>query len=109
VDPLKPGHRKILAIFLVDPTITIPSTTDVPPQQAEWASEALLAAKDDPASLVSRLPPELCHEIANSFPDTVMTRKEAEAIRAALMLERTQFVQAHNDEVVSAPFNMCEH
>ncbi|GAA1980205.1 DUF4246 domain-containing protein [Catenulispora subtropica] len=32
-DPTRPGHRKILAFFLVDPTVTIVSTSDVPPQQ----------------------------------------------------------------------------
>ncbi|HET9383241.1 MAG TPA: DUF4246 domain-containing protein [Streptomyces sp.] len=32
-DPTRPGHRKILAFFLVDPSETIVSTSDVPPQQ----------------------------------------------------------------------------
>lgn len=32
-DPTRPGHRKILAFFLVDPAVTITSTSDVPPQQ----------------------------------------------------------------------------
>ncbi|WP_372460251.1 DUF4246 domain-containing protein [Nocardia coffeae] len=32
-DPTRPGHRKILAFFLVDPSTPIPSTSDVPPQQ----------------------------------------------------------------------------
>ncbi|MFE3544665.1 DUF4246 domain-containing protein [Nocardia sp. NPDC059177] len=35
-DPTRPGHRKILAFFLVDPTVTITSTSDIPPQQP-WA------------------------------------------------------------------------
>ncbi|MYW04941.1 DUF4246 domain-containing protein [Streptomyces sp. SID3343] len=32
-DPTRPGHRKILAFFLVDPSEQIVSTSDVPPQQ----------------------------------------------------------------------------
>ncbi|WP_329416506.1 DUF4246 domain-containing protein [Streptomyces sp. NBC_00704] len=32
-DPTRPGHRKILAFFLVDPSERIVSTSDVPPQQ----------------------------------------------------------------------------
>jgi hypothetical protein len=32
-DPSRPGHRKILVFFLVDPSMTIISTSDVPPQQ----------------------------------------------------------------------------
>lgn len=35
-DPSRPGHRKILAFFLVDPSVTIVSTADVPPQQ-HWS------------------------------------------------------------------------
>jgi hypothetical protein len=36
-DPDRPGHRKILAFFLVDPSQTIVSTSDVPPQQP-WSA-----------------------------------------------------------------------
>jgi hypothetical protein len=32
-DPSRPGHRKILAFFLVDPSERIVSASDVPPQQ----------------------------------------------------------------------------
>ncbi|MFJ3668201.1 DUF4246 domain-containing protein [Streptomyces sp. NPDC090106] len=32
-DPTRPGHRKILAFFLVDPSTPIVSTSDIPPQQ----------------------------------------------------------------------------
>ncbi|WP_344497329.1 DUF4246 domain-containing protein [Streptomyces enissocaesilis] len=32
-DPTRPGYRKILAFFLVDPSENIVSTSDVPPQQ----------------------------------------------------------------------------
>lgn len=32
-DPSRPGHRKILVFFLADPSVTIISTSDVPPQQ----------------------------------------------------------------------------
>nr|WBO80084.1 DUF4246 domain-containing protein [Streptomyces sp. SBE_14.2] len=32
-DPTRPGHRKILAFFLLDPSRKIVSTSDVPPQQ----------------------------------------------------------------------------
>jgi hypothetical protein len=35
-DPSRPEHRKILAFFLVDPSVTIVSTSDVPPQQ-HWS------------------------------------------------------------------------
>ncbi|MGZ3097032.1 DUF4246 domain-containing protein [Streptomyces sp. H62] len=40
-DPTRPGHRKILAFFLVDPSATIVSTSDVPPQQP-WADTSTM-------------------------------------------------------------------
>jgi len=42
VDKTKPGFRKILVFFLVDPNIRIPSTTDVSPQQADWIKPVIL-------------------------------------------------------------------
>ncbi|KAK1963126.1 hypothetical protein LY78DRAFT_561749, partial [Colletotrichum sublineola] len=35
-DPTKPGHRKFLTLYLVDPRVKILSTANVPPQQADW-------------------------------------------------------------------------
>ncbi|WP_345528892.1 DUF4246 domain-containing protein [Streptomyces showdoensis] len=40
-DPTRPGHRKILAFFLVDPSQRIVSTADVPPQQP-WAESSTM-------------------------------------------------------------------
>ncbi|MFF8828501.1 DUF4246 domain-containing protein [Streptomyces sp. NPDC015131] len=47
-DPTRPGHRKILAFFLVDPSRRIVSTSDVPPQQpwAETSTMTLEQAKE---------------------------------------------------------------
>ncbi|MEV6769012.1 DUF4246 domain-containing protein [Nocardia sp. NPDC051030] len=40
-DPDRPGHRKILAFFLVDPSTTIVSTSDIPPQQP-WSETSTM-------------------------------------------------------------------
>ncbi|MDQ0585727.1 hypothetical protein QF030_007905 [Streptomyces rishiriensis] len=40
-DPARPGHRKILAFFLVDPSEKIVSTSDVPPQQP-WSDTSTM-------------------------------------------------------------------
>ncbi|WP_433519941.1 DUF4246 domain-containing protein [Nonomuraea sp. CA-143628] len=40
-DPTRPGYRKILAFFLVDPSVTIVSTSDVPPQQP-WSATSTM-------------------------------------------------------------------
>ncbi|KAJ7367576.1 hypothetical protein DFH08DRAFT_760827 [Mycena albidolilacea] len=109
LDPTKPGHRKILAIFLVDPSIApIPSATNIPPQQADWTFDALEDTRNDPDSLFSRLPPEPSNLIHENLPRTFMTRDEAEDYRLKLMEERTGFTQDHREEL-SYSFNMCEH
>ncbi|KAJ1303055.1 hypothetical protein OPQ81_011256 [Rhizoctonia solani] len=106
-DKSKPGHRKIVALFLVDPAIHRPSTTIVPPQQKEWrvsgitTNPALKAAFD-------KLAPEIIDRI-DSFADGVMTRAEAEAYRLELMDERKAFVQKNDQAFFMAPFDMCEH
>ncbi|KAG8892408.1 hypothetical protein FRC00_012128 [Tulasnella sp. 408] len=40
IDPTKPGYHKLIALHLVDPENHIPSTTDIPPQQAHWPQTA---------------------------------------------------------------------
>ncbi|KAF8198394.1 hypothetical protein K438DRAFT_1824332 [Mycena galopus ATCC 62051] len=108
-DPSKPGHRKILAIFLVDPTKDpVVSATDVPPQQADWTAEAFEDACRRPASVLGALPQELRDLVKDYFPETVMTLTEAHAYRLELMKERTANVEAHSGEYVQT-FNMCEH
>ncbi|QNP61497.1 DUF4246 domain-containing protein [Streptomyces genisteinicus] len=44
-DPGRPGHRKILAFFLVDPSRRIVSTSDVPPQQPWSATSTMTLAQ----------------------------------------------------------------
>ncbi|NKI44632.1 DUF4246 domain-containing protein [Streptomyces physcomitrii] len=44
-DPTRPGHRKILAFFLVDPSKKIVSTSDVPPQQP-WSETSTMTREE---------------------------------------------------------------
>ena len=92
-DPTKPGHRRILVFFLVDPTRKIPSATNVAPQQHEWATEAMHAAGQN--SAFAKLPLELLTMISNEN-EGAMTRLEAEEYREKLMSERTIFVEENN-------------
>ena len=93
-DPTRPGHRKILVFFLVDPTQRIPSATDVAPQQREWVAGAMQGA--GPNSVFAKLPTELLTMISEENDET-MTRLEAEKYREELMAERTVFVEINND------------
>ncbi|KAF7301075.1 hypothetical protein MIND_00671500 [Mycena indigotica] len=112
-DPTRPGHRKILAVFLVDPSIKpVPSATTVPPQQSKWALRALLEAQQDPRSLVSRLPLELIQAISAELEQVeggrYLGRREAHEVRTRLMAERKVFLKAR-EGTAALSFNMCEH
>ena len=85
VNSFKPGHRKILVFFLVDPTQRILSTANVPPQQASW-----FAGPQMP-------------------PSSVMTLKEAEQYREDLMKERKFFIKENTEKFFERPFSLCEH
>ena len=89
-DLTKPGYRKILVFFLVDPTQKIFSTTDVAPQQREWITEAMRGAGQN--SAFAKLPLEILTMISN-VNDGAMTRLEAEKYREKLMSERVVSVE----------------
>ncbi|KDN34735.1 hypothetical protein RSAG8_12177, partial [Rhizoctonia solani AG-8 WAC10335] len=106
-DKSKPGHRKIVALFLVDPVIRRPSTTTVPPQQAEWRASGISANPVLKAAF-DKLSPEIIDHIGSMVEGT-MTREEAEAYRLELMDERKAFVQKNDEAFFMVPFDMCEH
>ncbi|KAL1669844.1 hypothetical protein GGF50DRAFT_109909 [Schizophyllum commune] len=114
-DPTKPGVRKILALFLVDSTRPVPSATEIAPQQKDWVQEALYGAQLSPTNRLSTLPTELITTIEADLTPMLMSREEAEAVRAELMEERS-VKRDEEGEVVegegtlfSGGFNMCEH
>ena len=89
-DPTKPGHRKALVFFLVDPTQRILSATEVAPQQCEWITNAMYSAGQN--SAFGKLPFELLMMISNAN-DVAMTRSEAEKYRKRLVSERARSVK----------------
>ena len=92
VDPTKPGHRRFIALWLVDPFVPIISTANVPPQQAEWGEGGATAN------------PEL--EPDDEWP---MTREEALKHREALMAERSVLENKNRDEWLRYCYDFCEH
>ncbi|KAH7303788.1 hypothetical protein B0J17DRAFT_218640 [Rhizoctonia solani] len=103
-DKSKPGHRKIVALFLVDPAISRPSTTIVPPQQKEWRASGISANPVLKAAF-NKLSPEIIDHI-DSMIEGTMTRAEAEAYRLELMDERKAFVTRNNKAFFTVPFNI---
>jgi hypothetical protein len=104
-DPTKPGHRKILALFLIDPFQRIISTANVPPQQREWWSEALCNI----GGRLNTLPPELKEHVLNDVEDFPITLTEAKKLREELMQERGAFVDDVNQMYSEEEFTFCEH
>ena len=98
-DVTKPGHRKILVFFLVDPTQKVLSATDVAPQQRDWVTGAMRDAGQN--SAFAKLPIELIKMISNEN-GVAMTRSEAEKYREELMSERVVCVKENNWAYFSA-------
>ena len=97
-DPTKPGHRRILVFFLVDPTQRVLSATDVAPQQRGWITKIMGGPSQNSALFELLTVPTYF-----SFPCTgprplafhqeEVTRLEAEKYRQELMSERVVFVE----------------
>lgn len=90
VDSSRPGHRKIVPLFLVDPSLRIPSATDIPPEQMHMYEDALLRG-DDNGLFGKKLPAELRDVVAEKLQTAAgkMSRDEAEDVRERFMTERT--------------------
>ncbi|KAI3578651.1 hypothetical protein IWW34DRAFT_737870 [Fusarium oxysporum f. sp. albedinis] len=99
VDRTKPGHRKILALFLVDPAISIISTSNVPPQQKYWWDQHRLQNGEC-------LPDSSNEKV--SLVDWPMGLEEAKELRLQLMDERT-WMQEQEQDGVREEWNFCEH
>lgn len=101
-DRSRPGHRKILALFLVDPHQRIISTANVPPQRNDWWAEEIAKGR------VGELPAELTEMITMNVDDWPMGMEEAKDLREELMSERTA-TEAKFDDHVFEKLNFCEH
>ncbi|KAF9530887.1 hypothetical protein CPB83DRAFT_787442 [Crepidotus variabilis] len=113
-DPSKPGHRKILALFLVDPHFRILSTANVPPQQKDWWRERVMrdaaTATGGVSKSLNRLPPELRRLVFDNVQeDFPIGLDEAKAIREELMEERKVYHLSQDKIFKSNEFSLCEH
>jgi hypothetical protein len=104
-DRSKPGHRKILALFLVDPNIRIISTANIPCQQRNWWSEHIQREKGG----ISDLPVELQDHVFGQVEDFPPSLQEAKELRLELMEERKDFVVRSDKEFQQHTFSLCEH
>ena len=103
-DRTRAGHRKILALFLVDPYIPILSTANVPPQQREWWGQKL---QDD--HVFRPLPRELADRVLDNVSDFPISLQEAKDIRLDVIAERKAHVEDVNEVLQAPTFSFCEH
>lgn len=97
VDHRKPGHRKVLSLFLVDPNIRVISTANVPCQEKEVWEEALI--RDD--GPLSKFPMELRRLVTESSKSFPISREEAEEIRGRVQEERRRYDEAYDGHIQS--------
>ena len=83
IDTKKPGYRKILVFFLVNPTFRILSTSNVTPQQKDF-------------------------QISNK-ENTYMKYDDAIKHREELMKERKFMIQENTTQFYEREFSLCEH
>jgi len=101
-DPSKPGHRKIVALFLVDPATPVISTANVPPQQQHWETTTTdaLSSRGLPVE-ISQL---ITRQLSCPYP-----LEEALKIREQLIDERKSLDTATNQTLEYGDWNFCEH
>ncbi|KIW04027.1 uncharacterized protein PV09_04850 [Verruconis gallopava] len=103
-DETKPGHRKLLAMFLVDPHIPVLSTANVPPQQKDWWAQEVKKVAP-----FSSLPQEIFDNIIDMVEGFPLGYDEQCEIRDKLMGERGMMVDQLNDALAQETFFFCEH
>jgi hypothetical protein len=101
LDKSKPGHRKILALFLVDPNLHIISTSSVPPQSQDWWSDVVRERGG-----IGGLSNDLVDRVAAMF-DFPMSMEKAKSLRLELMEERKVFETRALANFEDEKFSLC--
>lgn len=100
VDKTRPGHRRFLVLWLVDPHYRICSTRNVPPQQESWWRGVGANPESGPGAAEGT-------NSRSEGPEGLMSLEEAKRLRLELMAERTRSLQ--DMERSSECYNFCEH
>ncbi|KAF2433014.1 hypothetical protein EJ08DRAFT_695046 [Tothia fuscella] len=103
-DATRPGHRKILAMFLVDPHVRVLSTKNVPPQRKDWWAEEVRKL-----GRFAELPRELFDRIIEGVEGFPLGWDEALVVREKLMEERGAMIERFNEQMEEDTFSFCEH
>jgi len=95
-DATQPGHRKILAMFLVNPHRPILSSAHVPPQRRDWWAEEVRAngGLDKLPAEIFDLAVDMVDEFPISWEKALEIRKELMDERGTLNNSLTEYIQA---------------
>lgn len=99
-DESRPGHRKILAMFLVDPHRPMLSSATVPPQRRDWWADEVRAAGGLPMLQAELF--DLTVDLIDDFP---MSQEQADQIRLDLMEQRGMFTDTLNEAYEQVRWN----
>ncbi|RTE78942.1 hypothetical protein BHE90_006536 [Fusarium euwallaceae] len=135
-DKTKPGHRRFIALWLVDPLTRVINTGNVPPQQQSWWMDSAFGnlgnknAEKVPQAIAELildktpshpgleaaakrgepLPAELMEMVRENVGDTVpMSLQEAKEHRLKLMETRSAFQKVARNQWQNVGYNFCEH
>jgi hypothetical protein len=102
IDPTKPGHRRFVALWLIDPTKRVINTANVPPQQLSWYNESLLGDTHEARkAALAKLPAEIVTLLQENGVATTGPAGDVEITgNASLPVELLEMVREHleNDE-----------
>ncbi|PWA02272.1 hypothetical protein BB558_001611 [Smittium angustum] len=102
-DKTKPGYRKMLSFFLVNPKKRIYSTAHIPPQQLSWFEIELMKNKNK----LSELPGLITDEISKTL-DWPISLKEAKKQREELLKGRKFYVNKQNEGIFERELDLGE-
>lgn len=102
LDPSKPGFRRILVFFIINPDTTIPSTANLEPKQIHLYRRRILSHLD-----ILLLNP--IWDIIIEYSGNAWTWEEAKEHRIKLMHERKYIQSQINDHYFEREFSLCEH
>jgi len=105
-DRTKPGHRKILALFLVDPNLPILSTASVPCQQRDWWRDYIAQLGTGLNQFPVELQGAVFDGVTDAFPFGL---DEAKDLRLKLMDERKTFAIKRDEAFAAMEISLCEH
>jgi hypothetical protein len=119
IDPTTPGHRKIVALFLIDPNIKVISTAHVPCQRMDWWTEAVLETQNTSGhtprvssssstlrqARLNDLPHELQDLVFQQVDDFPIKLEDAETLRLEMMKERQAFSVSHRETIENITFS----